>query len=433
MPIMSKFWAQIRHFTRIALLSVTVVFLLQRSVMETGVLEGSVRAFTRAIEFNHESWMLDALQIKAGQVGLGAANYLSAEQQHQIVIDYINLVSLIEGREWELEQAYTDPNISSPEEISIALRLELNQLYEQRTNIAPLAESILQNQINATVTALGLSFGGQLIPPVLFHSTPLPYNLVVSPRAVIQKEVGISISTDLTVDQQVALEEGVDQALDVSSLVVPIGGLGIYPTMVAQTSHLPWLIEVVAHEWTHNFLTLRPLGASYESSSELRIINETTASLADKEIAAALIARFYPEHLPYPEPPADEESTEPETTDQPPAFDFRAEMHDTRLTVDQMLADGQIEAAEAYMETRRQIFWENGFSIRKLNQAYFAFYGQYADEAGGARGAAGSLEDQIGSTIRILRAQSPSLAHFLNRISWMWSLEQVQNAIIDNH
>jgi len=430
---MSKFWAQIRHFTRIALLSVTVVFLLQRSVMETGVLEGSVRAFTRAIEFNHESWMLDALQIKAGQVGLGAANYLSAEQQHQIVIDYINLVSLIEGREWELEQAYTDPNISSPEEVSIALRLELNQLYEQRTNIAPLAESILQNQINATVTALGLSFGGQLIPPVLFHSTPLPYNLVVSPRAVIQKEVGISISTDLTVDQQVALEEGVDQALDVSSLVVPIGGLGIYPTMVAQTSHLPWLIEVVAHEWTHNFLTLRPLGASYESSSELRIINETTASLADKEIAAALIARFYPEHLPYPEPPADEESTEPETTDQPPAFDFRAEMHDTRLTVDQMLADGQIEAAEAYMETRRQIFWENGFSIRKLNQAYFAFYGQYADEAGGARGAAGSLEDQIGSTIRILRAQSPSLAHFLNRISWMWSLEQVQNAIIDNH
>ena len=31
------------------------------------------------------------------------------------------------------------------------------------------------------------------------------------------------------------------------------------------------------------------------------------------------------------------------------------------------------------MEERRQLFVGNGFPIRKLNQAFFAFYGTYAD------------------------------------------------------
>ena len=38
------------------------------------------------------------------------------------------------------------------------------------------------------------------------------------------------------------------------------------------------------------------------------------------------------------------------------------------------------------MEARREIFWQNGYAIRKLNQAYFAFYGAYADIPGGPAG-----------------------------------------------
>lgn len=398
--------------------------------MKPGGLTERVRGFTREFEFHYENWIMEALQIKAGQVGLGAVDYLTDEQQHQIVVDYVNLVAAIQQKEWDLAQVYANPNIANPEDMSIVLRAELDQQYDQRRNIAPLAESILQNQVNATISALGLSFGGQVIPPVLFHSTPLPFNLVVSPRNIIQKEMGISLSTDLTVDQQSTLEQQVDLALDVSSLIVPIGGLGIYPAMVAQSSDLSWLIEAIAHEWTHNFLTLRPLGASYSISPELKIINETTASMAENEIADAMIARFYPEQLPDRLAPTVEEPALPDLDVEPPSFDFRAEMHETRVTVDQMLAEQQIEGAEDYMEDRRQFFWDHGYAIRKLNQAYFAFYGQYADQAGGARGAAGSREDYIGSIIRELRAQSPSLAHFLNQISWMWSLEQIQNAVI---
>ena len=56
------------------------------------------------------------------------------------------------------------------------------------------------------------------------------------------------------------LENQVDQSMDVSSLVVGIGGIGLYPTMVMETTDINGLAEVVAHEWVHNYLTLHPLG-----------------------------------------------------------------------------------------------------------------------------------------------------------------------------
>jgi hypothetical protein len=76
------------------------------------------------------------------------------------------------------------------------------------------------------------------------------------------------------------------------------------------------------------------------------------------------------------------------------------------------------------MEERRQLFWENGYLIRKLNQAYFAFHGAYADAPGGAAG-----EDPVGPAVRALREQSDSLADFVNTIAWMTSFVELQRAI----
>jgi len=96
----------------------------------------------------------------------------------------------------------------------------------------------------------------------------------------------------------------------------------------------------------------------------------------------------------------------------------------TRITADQLLKDGKIEEAEKYMEARRQVFWKHGYLIRKLNQAYFAFHGAYADAPGGAAG-----EDPVGPAVRALREQSTSLEDFVNTIAWMTSFEQLQKAI----
>ena len=94
------------------------------------------------------------------------------------------------------------------------------------------------------------------------------------------------------------------------------------------------------------------------------------------------------------------------------------------MTVDQLLAEGKIEEAEQYMEERREVFWENGYQIRKLNQAYFAFHGAYADQPGGSAG-----EDPVGVAVRQLRAQSDSLRDFIRAVSKVKSFEQLLSTL----
>ena len=61
------------------------------------------------------------------------------------------------------------------------------------------------------------------------------------------------------------------------------------------------------------------------------------------------------------------------------------------------------------MQTRRAFFHENGYVVRKINQAYFAFYGGYQSEDN--FGTAG--DDPIGPAIADIREGSPSLRDFL--------------------
>lgn len=384
----------------------------------------NIRAYTRSDEFNFVDWTLDAVKIKFNQAALSTTNYLDWETQRQIVYDYLALVEDIRRAENELSDIYTDPNLDDPEAQAAPVRQQLERLYQRRASLAPLAESVLQNMVAAVTDEMGFHFGGQPLPPVLYHATPLPWALIVSPRNAIQQDANISLQTELTLEDHIRLEDQIAENLDVSTLVVPVGGIGTYPTMVAQSTNLNWIVEVISHEWIHNYLTLRPLGLLYGQSHELRTMNETTASIAGTEIGRAVIAEFFPELVPPPPPDEAPQPAEPPSDPEPPAFDFRAEMRQTRVTVDQLLADGQIEEAEAYMEARRQVFWDNGYRIRKINQAYFAFYGAYADVPGGAAG-----EDPVGGAVRQLWGQSKSLVEFVNRIAWLTSFEALQEVV----
>ena len=211
-----------------------------------------------------------------------------------------------------------------------------------------------------------------------------------------------------------------EDGLGVSALVVPVGGIGTYPTMVQETTDLDWLSEVVVHEWTHNYLTLRPLGLSYDVSPETRTMNETTASLIGKAFGRTLLERYYPDLVP---PPASPSQAAPSPSE-PPAFEFNAEMHTTRVEVDRLLAEGKVDEAEGYMEQRRQRLVEHGYIIRRLNQAYFAFHGAYADNPQGAAGA-----DPVGEAVRELWARSPSPSAFLRAMAWMNSFDDLQRLL----
>ena len=382
-----------------------------------------VRTFTRAIEFDFVSWTLNSFGIKLGELALGTSKYLPLEAQSTTVLAALDLIRQINQVEAQLNEIYADPNIGDPDTASVELRSQLIALRDQRTRLEPLAEAILQDQVNQVAAHAYLTWGGQAFPPVLFHTTPPPDALIISPRDVIRQDHDISISPEISVDQMEALEDKVDRSLNVSSLVVGIGGIGLYPTMVMETTDINGLAEVVAHEWVHNYLTLRPLGISYLNSPELRTMNETVASIAGRELGRVVVAQYYPEYLP-PEILPTEPAGESEQPASPPVFDFRAEMHQTRVTADRLLVEGRIELAESYMELRRRFLWDNGYHIRKLNQAYFAFYGAYADQPGGAAGA-----DPVGAAVRLLRDKSTSLADFINRMAWMWNFEQLIKAV----
>ena len=382
-----------------------------------------IRAYTRQIEFNQFSWMGNAALIKLRTASIGAPQLFDQDAQKKIVTEYFQLTQQIFEKEYQLEQIYADAAITDKELASEALRAELAKKYARQKELAPFAEATLQEQVSQILAEVGLTTAGQPMPNVWYHSTPLPTALIISPRDHIEQIANISIDADLQIDQISTLEDSVDEGLDVSSLAVNIGGVGVYPTMVMQSTDVNWILSTVAHEWIHNYLTLRPLGMLYGETPELRTMNETTASIAGDEIGRLVIERFYPEliraSLPSPnQTPASNDSAEP------PPFDFRAEMHETRIVADALLAEGKIDEAEAYMDARRIVFVKQGYLIRKLNQAYFAFHGAYADSPGGAAG-----EDPVGPAVRALRERSDSLADFVNTISWMTNFEQLQNAV----
>jgi len=383
-----------------------------------------VRAYTRWQEFDYVTWTIDALKKKWEQSSINIWRYMNEDQQRDAVLAYLDLIDRFNQVENEITSIYANPDITDKTLAAADLLTIRSQLEFNIQRQAALAESVLQRQISVVLAEMGLSLGGQPFPPPLYHVTPLPDALIVSPRKVIQQDADISIEPGLSLDHIDLLEQEVEKGLDVSALVVPIGGIGIYPTMVISTSDLSWLVEVISHEWIHNYLTLHPLGALYNSSPELRTINETTASLAGKAIGEAVLRRFYPEYLPPPPAPVPQEELTPPSVrnkEERVQFNYQAEMRETRVTADALLAEGKIEEAEAYMESRRQTFWDNGYRIRRLNQAYFAFYGAYADVPGGAAGV-----DPVSAAVRMLRAESLSLADFIRQISWVTSFERLQ-------
>ncbi len=414
-----------RALNLIVYVSLAVLLVTASEPMEGNQIE-QARAYTRVLEFDYTSWSLNAGLLKLGTGTAGLPHYLDRPARKQIVLEYIFLTERLTQAENQLDLIYADPSIADKESYSTHLRAEIENLGARQTGLAPLAEAVFQAQISALLDEQNLTAGGQPIPPVLYHSSPVPMGLIISPRDHIEQLSNISLQPDIPVDQQVSLEEQVDKNLDVSSLVVPIGGVGVYPTMVMRTTDISWLLNVIIHEWTHNFLSLRPLGILYSSDPQIRTMNETAASIVGNELGDLAMRKYYPELTrvtPQDHQPASIRPVVPPPDEDLP-FDFRAEMHATRVRTDELLAAGKIEEAEAYMESRRQVFWDNGYPIRKLNQAYFAFYGAYADEPGGAAG-----EDPVGPAVRALREKSGSLADFLNTISWMVSFDELQDAL----
>jgi hypothetical protein len=284
------------------------------------------------------------------------------------------------------------------------------RLIEQRVRAA-FSEQGIYNPLDRCIT-LKVGF-----PPVNIYVGKPPHLLVVSPRDRIENIREVTLLPEMDEKDMAAIEAKID-ALGYSSLVVDLGGISTFPSYITDDADTRFIIDTAAHEWLHLYLTFTPLGflnlldkVGLRQDYDISTMNETVAGIISREIGEMVYRKYYA-------PPVTNNTT-PEVA--APGFDFNKEMREIRLAVDSYLAKGEIETAEQFMEAKRQYLAANGYHLRKLNQAYFAFHGTYADSP--------TSVSPIGEELKTLRDRSVSLKDFLDRVDAMTSRQDLADSI----
>ena len=328
------------------------------------------------------------------------------ETRSAAVAEFFALGEELRRVDAELERtlAAADGGPRAPE----AVAADADTLRERRDKLRATVEETLEATISDVVDDLGIirRVGPLRWPPVDFTFERQVLMLVRSPRDAIVRLDDVLLEPGVSVLDQIALEEGVEGGPDeVSALVVRLGGLGTYPAQVIPTVSLHTTLNLASHEWLHHWLFFRPLGRRLWAGGELQSVNETVANIAAEEIGDRALERLTGEAFEREPWRPRERRAEPP----PGVFDFDREMRVTRLRLEELLADGRVVDAEAYLEERRLAFVANGRQLRKLNNAWFAFHGTYA----GSPAAVSPIEAQL----RAIRADAGGLGAFLDRVS----------------
>jgi hypothetical protein len=303
------------------------------------------------------------------------------------------------------DRAIADPS-TPPDEVE-RLERELADARGQRRGSRNAVEERLEAELSKTLRDLGFGgIGGSLWPPVDIRLEPPPHVFVTSPRDRIERLDSELLSPGMTGTEAEDVEARLQEQSDLSGIVLPLGGVATYPTFVRDDYSLLRTLELAAHEWLHAYFFFRPLGQNIDSSAQMNSLNETVASIAGEELGIVTWERITGLERAAPPPPANPDDGGAGE------FSFNEFMRETRLRVDEILSDGDIDGAEAYMEERRLVLQEHRYFIRKSNQAWFAFHGTYGDSPASASPIGDEVEELyslsggVGELIRIARAIS---------------------------
>jgi hypothetical protein len=304
----------------------------------------------------------------------------------------------------------------------------VDQIVIERDKIRDGLEEYLEQIISETVRTDEVGLVGSFVwPPVDFRIDSPPKLLVTSPRNEIRRVEGILIDPDISVEETLSIERELVELHDVSALIIQTGGLASFPSVVPMVD-LQRLMDIAAHEWLHGHLIFYPLGRSYFVDGEMRSVNETLSDLFGREIGQRVYAKITDQ--PYVAPVRPETASlnwnsgktleEKENLNQ---FSFNQFMSETRDRTDNLLLDGLVEEAEAYMETRRIQLLGHGYSIRKINQAYFAFHGTYGESPSSASPIARYIWD--------LREQVDTVGELVKMLRGLKTYEQFEQLLVD--
>lgn len=369
-------------------------------------LQEGLAAVTRGYRFDLTRYTVTAVAAKLEALGRRSGTRLAPDEQRRLVEQYQARAQTIAELEDAIARVYADPAVADPEMATILMEVQLEEIRYLHATTRPVVEAILERQMASTLAELGLTTAGFVFPPVRFRFSSPPNYLIVSPRDRIELEAGLYLQPDLDLSVITALEDKIAARFDRSVLIEGLGGIGAWPTVVLDRADLAWILETIAHEWVHNYLIFYPLGQGMFFDPQMNTINETVATIVGQEVGRKLAHDVY--GIPYPTPAPPPDPNRPLPPPDPNRFDFNTEMRRTRVHVDELLAAGRVEEAEAYMEERRRLFVAHGYPLRKLNQAYFAFHGSYATGA--------ASTDPIGPKLQELRQLTPDLATFVRLV-----------------
>ena len=355
-------------------------------------------------------WEITHFPDKWLHMAVGVFGRPDADERLERTQEFFRVGGELGARRREIARALAE---GAPDAEVAALEGERTRLGRRRAELSPLVEETLESAISQSADDLGViaRFGPVRWPPVDFAFQEGGHVLVRSPRDAIVRLDDRLLTSDISLPEQDALEREVESLDDnVSAIVARIGGVATYPAQVTPDTSLRGALSVASHEWMHHWLIFRPLGRAWFAGGELTSVNETVANIAAEELSDRALELLTGEAVTR-EPWQPPRVGEPRPTPEPGVFDFRHEMRQTRTHLEELLEAGKVEEAEAYMEERRLRFVDEGYNIRKLNTAWFAFHGTYADSG------AVSYENPIEAQLRTIRADSAGLAGFLDRVA----------------
>ena len=389
----------------------------------SGFQRDAITLATAPYRFSMPGWELSHLPDKWMRRWLGNQSALARggpERQVEAVHEFFAVsrsLMRIDQQLLEMQAMAQNPLGSGADALS--LREERARLGERRDYLQPAVEETVETAVSDALVSQGFRAWTGPFPPVDTILSASPTILVTSPRDRIERHDTVTMIAGLTDEQRRQVESWVEEETDLSALVLNTGGIALYPSIVVPYAGIDFALEVVAHEWVHQWLWFRPLGRRYFAGGDITSMNETVADIAGREIgelARMRLDRHAPAGSPADlqrQPESDRGAAEDATR-----FDFQKEMRITRLRVDELLSAGDVQGAEAYMEERRREFVARGYRLRRLNQAYFAFHGTYA-----TTGAAGV--SVVGQQIEELRRRSPTLADFLRTVAEFKTVEDL--------
>ena len=337
----------------------------------------------------------------------------TSEADRRAALDrYVELVGELRTAKGELNRVTSE---AEPDSAAISsAQDDIDRLISERNDLRAGVEEYLEQIIAEVVRSDEISLVGSFVwPPVDFRIGDPPKLLVTSRRDEIVRIEDVLIDPDIPIDEMSRIESELVAEHDISAVVLQTGGLASYPTVIP-TSDLKRLVDVASHEWLHAYLTFHPLGMAYFGGGEIRSMNETLADIFGREVGLRVYSEVTGEPFVAPVRPEtaskpNENADEDDVVKDPNEFSFNRFMGETRRETDELLADGQIDEAEVYMESRRVELIDHNYRIRKINQAYFAFHGTYAESPSSTSPIARYMWDlreqveSVGEMVKLLR------------------------------